>query len=581
MEWTPPSRTAKQAAVTSLDRSRDVEHGEANCTSAEKNFPRPTDLDLGRIKLSVPNPGRQPWNDFTIAKFRWYDGAMKKIFLFALFVALVGLGLGAASVVKAQDINLAQLIEMFISLGIIPPEKAATARAALSNLNNQPAAPPAVSFARDLELGDRGHDVRFLQKVLNQNTITQIASSGAGSPGNETDYFGAGTRAAVIKFQELHSAEVLAPTGLARGTGYVGTRTIAKLNSLITGGASATPSGTTLTISAPATSAPSVPCTADIWSCSEWAACFLSGSQNCTCSMTFDCSVVTTPSPSTSQSCTPPPPSCTADTWSCTGWSACSSSGAQSRECSKTFDCAEANTPSPTNSQSCTPPPPACTADTWSCTDWSACSSSGSQTRMCNMTSDCGSANTPSPSTSQSCTLPYSDYNFNYQWSYGGTGVSSLSCPSTPRDIRIRKAVFEIPGDELQKLEFLRSFEPDGFELTPPRDPAQFIAVSNRVNSPVSVKYSLEEAGPNKFAYFGGAVPLCTDGASISIESVKATLTDIVDGRNVEFYLESKGIAPNDVRDTGNSAQVDIYLSGRMTEWDVWDYTTNRPVKID
>jgi len=53
-----------------------------------------------------------------------------------------------------------------------------------------------------------------------------------------------------------------------------------------------------------------------------------------------------------------PAPSCTKDTWSCSDWSACSSSGSQTRACNITFDCSVANTPSPNTTQSCTPPFP-------------------------------------------------------------------------------------------------------------------------------------------------------------------------------------------------------------------------------
>ncbi len=149
-------------------------------------------------------------------------------------------------------------------------------------------------------------------------------------------------------------------------------------------------------------------CTADNWSCGDWSACTSSGTQTRSCTMTFDCPGVVTPSPAISQSCTPPPPppACTADTWSCTAFSACSASGTQTRTCTMTFDCPTATTPSPATSQSCTPPPPppTCTADNWSCTAFSACSASGTQTRSCTMTLDCPGVVTPSPATSQSCT---------------------------------------------------------------------------------------------------------------------------------------------------------------------------------
>jgi hypothetical protein len=150
-------------------------------------------------------------------------------------------------------------------------------------------------------------------------------------------------------------------------------------------------------------------CTADTWSCTDWVMCSASGSQARSCLMTTDCAGVTTPSPATTQSCTPPSttPSCTADTWSCTAWNACSASGGQTRSCTMTSDCVGVTTPSPATSQSCTPTTtPSCTADTWTCTAWNACSASGSQTRTCTMTTDCATATTPSPATSQTCTPP-------------------------------------------------------------------------------------------------------------------------------------------------------------------------------
>ncbi len=80
-------------------------------------------------------------------------------------------------------------------------------------------------FSRDLRLGDTGSDVRALQVLLNQSAETRVASSGAGSPGQESDYFGARTAAAVKRFQELHRTEILAPAGLSTGTGYFGPAT--------------------------------------------------------------------------------------------------------------------------------------------------------------------------------------------------------------------------------------------------------------------------------------------------------------------------------------------------------------------
>ena len=88
------------------------------------------------------------------------------------------------------------------------------------------------TFARSLTLGNRGEDVRRLQQYLNQKGFT-ISTTGGGSPGNETDYFGAKTKAAVIKLQNAYKDAILTPAGLSQGTGYFGPSTIKYVNSTL------------------------------------------------------------------------------------------------------------------------------------------------------------------------------------------------------------------------------------------------------------------------------------------------------------------------------------------------------------
>ncbi len=55
-------------------------------------------------------------------------------------------------------------------------------------------------FLKNLKYKDNNTDVKELQKFLNTNNFT-ISQSGAGSIGDETNYFGLATRAALIKYQ--------------------------------------------------------------------------------------------------------------------------------------------------------------------------------------------------------------------------------------------------------------------------------------------------------------------------------------------------------------------------------------------
>jgi peptidoglycan hydrolase-like protein with peptidoglycan-binding domain len=77
------------------------------------------------------------------------------------------------------------------------------------------------TFTRDLMIGSQGDDVKSLQIFLNSHGFI-VSESGAGSPGNETNYFGNATKSAVIRFQETYSDAILKPLGLTAGTGLFG-----------------------------------------------------------------------------------------------------------------------------------------------------------------------------------------------------------------------------------------------------------------------------------------------------------------------------------------------------------------------
>lgn len=89
----------------------------------------------------------------------------------------------------------------------------------------------ACSFTRSLTVGSTGEDVKCLQQYLNSAGYP-VASSGAGSPGSETTYFGSRTKTAVAAWQ--------AASGVTPSVGYFGPISQAKYTSLATTGTGGT-----------------------------------------------------------------------------------------------------------------------------------------------------------------------------------------------------------------------------------------------------------------------------------------------------------------------------------------------------
>ncbi|PIQ91381.1 MAG: hypothetical protein COV70_04055, partial [Parcubacteria group bacterium CG11_big_fil_rev_8_21_14_0_20_39_22] len=77
----------------------------------------------------------------------------------------------------------------------------------------------------NLRVGDRGADVRALAIALTKEGV-MFAEDG------NIELFSERRASSVVDFQEKYASEILAPYGLSRGTGFVGSSTRAKLNAL-------------------------------------------------------------------------------------------------------------------------------------------------------------------------------------------------------------------------------------------------------------------------------------------------------------------------------------------------------------
>ncbi|MCX6760090.1 MAG: peptidoglycan-binding domain-containing protein [Candidatus Nealsonbacteria bacterium] len=156
---------------------------------------------------------------------------MKKIISLATILTVAamvaGPGVNAATVAELQ----AQINTLMATLAGLQ----AQLNAAGGGTGSTPVACAGItSFTRNLTVGSTGTDVKCLQAMLNQNADHNVATTGAGSPGNETTYFGSLTSAAVSRYQIKHAINPPA--------GYFGPLTRASMNAwFTTGGIPGTP----------------------------------------------------------------------------------------------------------------------------------------------------------------------------------------------------------------------------------------------------------------------------------------------------------------------------------------------------
>ncbi|MFH0792056.1 MAG: peptidoglycan-binding domain-containing protein [bacterium] len=144
---------------------------------------------------------------------------VKQILTVAILATMMA-GVTQAATVEELNAQIAALMAQLTQL-----------QAQVATATGTPAA-SCYTFSVNLKSGMSHTDVKEMQKALNSDPATMVASTGVGSSGYETSYFGSLTLAAVNKFQTKYASEVLTPLGLTGATGFVGASTRAKLNSM-------------------------------------------------------------------------------------------------------------------------------------------------------------------------------------------------------------------------------------------------------------------------------------------------------------------------------------------------------------
>ncbi|MDD3531242.1 MAG: peptidoglycan-binding domain-containing protein [Candidatus Pacebacteria bacterium] len=130
----------------------------------------------------------------------------------------------ATPAIPASGLSVSQVQSILDVLASFEVDAAtmASVKAALEGTTTGSITSAAVhTFQANLTVGSLGSEVKALQQFLNAHGYP-VASSGAGSPGNETTRFGAATKAALIKYQKAK--------GITPAAGYFGAKTRAAVN---------------------------------------------------------------------------------------------------------------------------------------------------------------------------------------------------------------------------------------------------------------------------------------------------------------------------------------------------------------
>ncbi|OGZ63428.1 MAG: hypothetical protein A3C58_02325 [Candidatus Staskawiczbacteria bacterium RIFCSPHIGHO2_02_FULL_34_10] len=114
-------------------------------------------------------------------------------------VAMIAPGIASADVISDLQAQINSLMAQLQALQGLSS----------STSSSVPAVCVGVTFSRNLTVGSTGADVKCMQTLMNAHGY-QLATSGAGSPGNETTFFGPRTLA---KVQALQAAQGWTPAG--------------------------------------------------------------------------------------------------------------------------------------------------------------------------------------------------------------------------------------------------------------------------------------------------------------------------------------------------------------------------------
>jgi hypothetical protein len=134
------------------------------------------------------------------------------------------------TVPASQASSVSSLIQLLIAMNVISPDKASLAQSlaqaqapAYSPQPSSVRSTSAQSASRPLSPGSTGEGIRSLQKALNSKGFI-VASSGPGSVGLETSYFGPATEDALKRFQ-CRTLSVCSGTPTTTGYGNLGPMT--------------------------------------------------------------------------------------------------------------------------------------------------------------------------------------------------------------------------------------------------------------------------------------------------------------------------------------------------------------------